>query len=65
MSMTFDDKVIVSHPSPEDLQITKTRIKRPVGTSQIRDLFEDTEMDKLVKGFTATSGIIQITLKEH
>ena len=66
MSMTFDDKVIVSHPSPEDLQITKMW-RQPTRWNIAKvDLFEDTEMDKLVKGFTTTSGIIQITLiKEH
>ena len=64
--MTFDDKVIVSHPSPEDLQITMMRRQSIRWNIAKADLIEDTEMDKLVQGFTATSGITQIIpIKEH
>ena len=64
--MTFDDIVIVSHPSPEDPQINEDVDQSIRWNIAKADLIEDTEMDKLVQGFTATSGIIQITfIKEH
>ena len=60
MSMTFDDKVIVSHPSPEDPQINEDEDQSIPWYVAIRDLFEDTDMDKLVQEFTTNCGIKQI-----